>query len=299
MNVHRLAATVVVQAPAKLNLFFEILAKRDDGYHEVETLMAPISLCDTLIARAAGSGQVQFSARWAIPPREQTPGTLPPVEQNLVTRAVRLLGQRSGCELGIDIQLIKRIPAESGLGGGSSDAAAALVAANLLWKLGWPLNKLAPLAAELGSDVPFFLYRGAAVCSGRGEKIQPVAGLAPLHLVVIRPPQGLATAEVYGRARLAGQPLRVAPLLAALARGDARQIARGISNRLQGAAGELSPWIGRMERELAATDCLAAQMSGSGSAYFGICRHARHAQRVARRLRSRDIGRVYAVCTSN
>src|SRR5262245_50502030 len=106
MNVHRLAATVVVQAPAKLNLFFEILAKRDDGYPEVETLMAPISLCDTLIARTASPGQIQLSTRWALPAGEYPPGSLPPAEQNLVTRAVRLLLERSSCDQGIAIELV-------------------------------------------------------------------------------------------------------------------------------------------------------------------------------------------------
>lgn len=299
MNVHRLAATVVVQAPAKLNLFFEILGKRGDGYHEVETLMAPINLCDTLTARVAEDGTFALTSRWALPVGEFPPGELPPAEQNLAMRAVRLLAQRSGTARGITLELIKRIPSAAGLGGGSSDAAAALLAANELWQLGWDRAALQPLAAELGSDVPFFLGRGAAVCRGRGEVIEPLATAAPLHVVVVRPPEGLATAAVYGRVQSAPQPRSAGPLMESLARGDLRLVSRSIYNRLQPAAETLSPWIERLAREFAAQDCLAAQMSGSGSAYFGICRHARHARRVARRLQSRDIGRVYAVSTSN
>lgn len=299
MNVHRLAATIVVQAPAKLNLFFEILGQRSDGYHEVETLMAPINLCDTLTARLAADGVYSLDCRWALPAGENPPGQLPPAEQNLATRAVRLLAERTGSSQGIALQLIKRIPSAAGLGGGSSDAAAAMMAANALWNLNWDREALAPLAAELGSDVPFFLGRGAAVCRGRGEVIEPLAGIAPLHVVVVRPPEGLATAAVYGRVQPTVQPRSLGSLAESLVRGDLRQASRSIYNRLEPAAKTLSPWIERMAREFAAQDCLAAQMSGSGSAYFGICRHARHARRVARRLRSRDIGRVYAVSTSN
>lgn len=299
MNVHRLAATVVVQAPAKLNLFFEILGKRSDGYHEVETLMAPINLCDTLTARIADSGIFTLDCRWALPAGQTPPGELPPAEQNLAIRAVRLLAERSGTAHGIALELIKRIPSAAGLGGGSSDAAAALLAANELWNLHWDRAALAPLAAELGSDVPFFLGRGAAVCRGRGERIEPLASIAPLHVVVVRPPVGLATAAVYGRVQPVAERRSLGMLVESLTQGDLRQASRSIYNRLEPAAETLSPWIGRMAQEFAAQDCLAAQMSGSGSAYFGICRHARHARRVARRLQSRDIGRVYAVSTSN
>jgi 4-diphosphocytidyl-2-C-methyl-D-erythritol kinase len=299
MNVHRLAATVVAQAPAKLNLYFEILGKRDDGYHEVETLMVPIDLCDTLFAHAADPGQFSLDCRWALPTGQLPPGQLPCAEQNLALRAARLLAERSGTVQGISLELIKRIPSAAGLGGGSSDAAAALVAANELWNLHWDRRALAKLAAELGSDVPFFLGRGAAVCRGRGEMIEPLAARAPLHVVVVRPPEGLSTAAVYGRVQPVEHPRSLGSLVDALGRGDLRRVASSIFNRLEAAAETLSPWIGRVAREFSAEDCLAAQMSGSGSAYFGICRHARHARRVARRLQSRDIGRVYAVSTSN
>jgi 4-diphosphocytidyl-2-C-methyl-D-erythritol kinase len=300
MNVHRLASHVFVHAPAKLNLFFEILGKRGDGFHEVETLMAPISLCDTLIARPRTDRSVTLVSRWAVPRGQSIPGDLPAdVEQNLVVRAVRLLQQQAPANAGLDLQLIKRIPSAAGLGGGSSDAAAALLAANAAWQLGLGRDHLAELAAQLGSDVPFFLGRGAALCLGRGERIEPLARPVRLHAVVVRPPEGLPTAAVYGRSLVPETPRRAAPLVGALASGDQRALARQLYNRLQPAAESLSPWIARIASHVAAEDCLAAQMSGSGSAYFGICRHARHARRVARRLQSRDIGRVYAVSTSN
>ncbi|MBI3837859.1 MAG: 4-(cytidine 5'-diphospho)-2-C-methyl-D-erythritol kinase [Planctomycetia bacterium] len=299
MNVHRLAASAVVRAPAKLNLFFEVLAKRNDGFHEIETLMVSVSLYDTLVATADPGGQVSLDCRWAAHGRQDVRGRLPPEHENLATRAVELLRRRSGVEYGVKLELIKRIPAAAGLGGGSSDAAAALLAANAVWKLGWGREALANVAVELGSDVPFFLGGGVAVCRGRGERIEPVAGLGSLHFVVVRPPEGLSTAKVYANCRVAPEPRPLAPLVEALRAGDMRRIGRLIHNRLQPAAESLSPWIGRLQWEFARLDCLAAQMSGSGTSYFGICRHARHARRVARCLQARGVGQVFAVSSNN
>lgn len=298
MNVHRPASSAIVQAPAKLNLFFEVLARRGDGYHEVETLMVPIDLCDTLFACADASGRMRLDCRWAAADSSEALGLLPPASENLALRAAELLRRRAGVDAGLSLRLIKRIPAAAGLGGGSSDAAAALVAANAVWRLGWTRAALAELAAELGSDVPFFLDGRAAICRGRGERIEALADLPTWHFVVVRPPQGLSTAEVYAHCRVAERPHAVAPLVGALRAGDGRNLRNLLFNRLQEAAESLSPWVGRVRRELARSDCLADQMTGSGTAYFGICRHARHARRVAGRLQARGIGRVFAVRAS-
>lgn len=299
MNVHRLAASALVRAPAKLNLFFEILARRGDGFHEVETLMAPISLYDTLVASSGPPGTIRLTCRWSHPGDGAALGELPAEEKNLAWRAARLLASRAGVDAGLQLDLVKRIPTAAGLGGGSSDAAAALLAANAVWNLGWSRTQLAELAAELGSDVPFFLSAGPAICRGRGELVEPVPGLGALHAVVVRPPEGLATASVYAQCRVPEEPRSAGPLVAALVHGDARELGLLIYNALEEAADGLSPWVARLRREFAHEDCLAAQQSGSGSAYFGICRHARHARRVARRLQARGLGRVYAVSTSN
>ncbi|MBM4094302.1 MAG: 4-(cytidine 5'-diphospho)-2-C-methyl-D-erythritol kinase, partial [Planctomycetes bacterium] len=179
-----------------------------------------------------------------------------------------------------------------GLGGASTDAAAALVAANLGWRLGWSRAELAGIAAELGSDIPFFLGSGAALCRGRGERIEPVSLPASLPLVVVRPPEGLSTAQVYGRCRPAEDRAQAEPLVAALQRGRLDVAARHMFNRLQAAAEQLTPWVGRLRSAFSRLDCLGHQMSGSGTSYFGICRHARHARRVAARLRSERLGFV-------
>jgi 4-diphosphocytidyl-2-C-methyl-D-erythritol kinase len=155
------------------------------------------------------------------------------------------------------------------------------------------------LAARLGSDVPFFLQNDAAYCRGRGEQVEPAGHLGGLHFVLVRPPAGLSTAQVYGKCRpgdkaQSGRPSMVC-LASALQRGDLRAARSHFCNRLEPAAEQLSPWPARLSQEFSRLDCVAAQMSGSGSSYFGIFRHARHARRMARRLNGRRLGHVYAV----
>ena len=245
MRVRRQSTYVRVEAPAKLNLFFEVLGTRGDGFHEIETLMVPINLYDSLtftplLPTATPRLEASASAalRWSggVPPDSSSAarsplvdgvaldccwagttdpttalGTLPPPSENLVTRAAILLRRRAGVAAGATIRLVKRIPSAAGLGGGSSDAAATLLAGNLAWGIGWPLAHLAELAAELGSDVPFFLTSRAAICRGRGERVEPLACPSRVHAVVVRPPAGLSTAQVYGRCQLDSLPHSVQP----------------------------------------------------------------------------------------
>jgi len=285
-----------VHAPAKLNLLFEILARREDGYHEIETLMVPISVYDTLYLRRDSNGEIQLTCQWAAAAEAQAGrlGDLPTDRSNLAVKAVELLRARAGIEAGATMRLVKRIPSAAGLGGGSSDAAAALMAANLAWGLHWSVADLSTLAGELGSDVPFFLTPGAAICRGRGERVEPLARAAPLHVVVVRPPAGLSTAEVFRACQVADRPHTTGPLRAALESGNAAQVARLLHNRLQEPAERLSPWVVRVRQAFETLDCLGHQMSGSGTSYFGICRHARHALRVASYLRARALGSVFA-----
>ena len=298
MIIHRTAVELVIQAPAKLNLFFEVLAKRNDGYHEIETLMCPIDLYDTLCFQSISTNGVDFECRRSSRfggPVGRGFGNVPDGPDNLVVRAVELVRRRAGVGRGARLLLVKRIPAAAGLGGGSSDAAAALVAANEGWRLGRSRDELAEWAAELGSDVPFFLVGGPAICRGRGERVEPVTGLGGLCFVVAYPPAGLSTAAVYGLCRPASQAQQVQPLLESLRQGDFRQAGRRLWNRLQPAAEQLSPWISRLQQEFREQDCLGHGMSGSGSSYFGVYRHARHARRSARRLFAKGFGSVFAV----
>ncbi len=298
MHLQQCGAQVVVHAPAKLNLFFEVLGKREDGYHDIETLVVPIAWYDTLYFEGDATGKLSFrcdrvSGPWGSDPKWL--GDFPEGDQNLVVRAVDLLCRRSGVRRGGRIRLVKRIPTAAGLGGGSSDAAAALAAANASWALGWSWQELAQLGAELGSDVPLFFAKGPAICRGRGERVTPLAARGPLHFVLVRPPAGLATADVYRACRPPELPVSLQPLLDAFERGRLDELGGRLFNRLEPAAQTLSPWIRRLREEFQQTDCVGSQMSGSGTCYFGVCRHARHARRVARRLLARGIGVVLAV----
>jgi 4-diphosphocytidyl-2-C-methyl-D-erythritol kinase len=143
--------------------------------------------------------------------------------------------------------------------------------------------------------VPFFLGSGAAVCRGTGERIEALPGIQALNFVVVAPPGGLSTAEVYGGCRPAESPRQVEHLTEAMRGGDLRRVGATIHNQLEPTAERLSPWVGRTKRELAECGCSAVQMSGSGTSCFGICRDARQARRVARWMRARGWSRSAAV----
>jgi len=298
MQLHRSGRGVVVQAPAKINLFFEVLGRRPDGYHEIETLVAPIQLYDTLYFGEENTGQVRLTCQRPNGSATAWGGwieDLPEGPENLVVRAVERLRQRAGVRRGARLRLVKRIPTAAGLGGGSSDAAAALAAANAGWQLGWSPGALQELGSELGSDVPLFFAGGPAVCRGRGERVEPMGYLPALDFVLVRPPAGLSTAAVYQACQPAVEARSVQPLLEALARGDLAAAGRSMFNRLEEPASTLSPWIGRLRRAMESAGCLGHQMTGSGTCYFGLCRHARHARRVARRLQAAGVGIAWAV----
>jgi 4-diphosphocytidyl-2-C-methyl-D-erythritol kinase len=315
MDVLRSDSSLRVQAPAKLNLFLEVIAKRSDGFHEIETLMTAITIYDTLRLSRAPEGPLRLSCRWALGmeacevariKRDAGPtlARLPTTEGNLIFRAAERLRILAGVTQGAMIGVVKRIPSAAGLGGGSSDAAATLSAANRLWQLDWTRAQLDPLATELGSDVPFFLpcrskSSGMAVCRGRGERVENLDCRTRLHFVIVRPPEGLSTSEVYRCCR-PGDPARNSEAMrTALLRGNPREVARQMFNRLQAPAERLSPWIARTRRVFDRVDCLGHQLSGSGTAYFGVCHHARQARRCLAVLRAAGLEQAFCAATTS
>lgn len=195
------AVAVTIRAPAKLNLSLAVLERRADGFHEIESLIVPVELADTLTVTAGGPAGIRLTVRFAGPlaaPRGRVLARGVPADAtNLVVRAATALAAEAGIEPALDIELVKRIPSGAGLGGGSSDAAAVLAAAAEAWRLGWPRERLAAIGARIGSDVPWFFAGAAAVVAGRGERILPVAPLMPLFAVIACPSEGLSTAAVY------------------------------------------------------------------------------------------------------
>ncbi len=304
MYISQSDSVIEILAPAKLNLFLEVLGRRDDGFHEIETLMATISLFDTLRFAALDRDEIRLTCRWAEginatnkAVHENLLSDLPEAGDNIVFRVLKELKRRTGEARGAHVELVKRIPSEAGLGGGSSDAAAALVAANLAWDLRWPREQLAEFAAEFGSDIPFFFHSGAAICRGRGERIERIDRFPRLSFVVARPVGGLSTKEVYRRCQPAASPQRVDGLVSSLREQRLDRIGRQFANRLQAPAEELSPHVADLRRTFEQLDCLGHQMSGSGTSYFGLCRNGRHARRVAGRLRAAGIRLVFHVST--
>ncbi|HEV8584196.1 MAG TPA: 4-(cytidine 5'-diphospho)-2-C-methyl-D-erythritol kinase, partial [Methylomirabilota bacterium] len=178
---------LVLNAAGKVNLVLEVLGKRDDGYHELVTVMQAVDLSDRLTLEDADGLELRSSA----------PG-VPTDGRNLAMRAATALRDASGVGGGARITLDKRIPVAAGLGGGSTDAAAVLLGLNRLWKLRWPLARLDEVAAGLGMDVPFFLRGGTALATGRGERVEPLRGRS-LGLVLVNPRFAVSTAETYAR----------------------------------------------------------------------------------------------------
>lgn len=294
-------------APAKLNLFLEVLDKRPDGYHEIETFMAPVNLYDSLFITPSSDEEIRFSYGWANGflasgnSPEHSGGSaigeaIPLGRDNLVVRALEMLRERARIRQGATAYLLKRIPSSAGLGGASSDAAAALVLGCKIWNVNWTTEQILPLAAELGSDVPFFLLGEAAICRGRGERMERVADIPSRAVVVVKPPVGLSTADVYRNCRPATNPLSARECLESWRTGKAKP-RLGMFNRLQEAAKHLCPWMGRLEQEFKCFEGVAHQMSGSGSSYFGVCHNMKHALSVAARLRARRLGSVFCVST--
>jgi 4-diphosphocytidyl-2-C-methyl-D-erythritol kinase len=288
MIVRPVAGGVEVLAPAKLNLFLEILGRRPDGYHEIETLMVAVDLYDTLTITDDPSGRITL--------RCDDP-SLPTGRDNLVVQAAERLREKSGCPRGAAIELHKAIPAQAGLAGGSSDAAATLAGLDRLWDLRTPTGQMDALAGEIGSDVAFFRQAPAAVCRGRGERVEPLPLGGPLHFVLVTPPVGMSTAAVYRHLTPPERPRPIGPVVEALVAGRPAALGQSLFNRLQPVAEALAPALTRVRDALASLgpSLDGHLMSGSGSAYFGLCRDLGAATAAARQLETLGLGRVRVV----
>ena len=252
-----------VKAPAKINLHLEILGRRPDGFHELRTLLQSIDLADELTASETGSPELTL----AVEPE----GVVGCGEDNLVMRAARLLQECTGQRRGARLTLGKRIPLGAGLGGGSADAAACLVLLDRLWSLDLGALELHRLAAELGSDVPFFLHGGLALGVGRGEEVYPLPDLPQLGLVVAAPPVEVATAAVYGRleTQLTWSPPDGS--VYAFAAGLDNELRwKSLRNDLQPVVVEAWPEVAEVVDHLQGCAPLHAAVTGSGAAAFAL-----------------------------
>ena len=277
------ARRLVVLAAAKVNLALEVLGERADGYHEIATVLQTVDLSDRVVLEEAPGLELRTST-----------SDVPADERNLAMRAAAALRDAAGVTRGARITLEKRIPVAAGLGGGSTDAAAVLLGLNRLWRLRWPVAKLADVAVALGMDVPFFLRGGVALGTGRGEQLEPLHG-GTLALVLVNPGFGVSTAEMYGRVTPAmlTDGARCRRVVEALRQRRVERVAASLYNGLEGAAAP-HPEIARMKAALLAAGALGAQMSGSGPTVFGVARSREHARQIRDRV-ARGSWRCWAV----
>jgi 4-diphosphocytidyl-2-C-methyl-D-erythritol kinase len=283
---------VTVRVPAKINLHLAVGPLRDDGYHDLVTVFHAVSLFDEVTVAATGAPGIEVFGEGV--------SQVPVDETNLAWRAVQLLAERAGREPDVRLVLRKGIPVAGGMAGGSADAAAALVGLSALWKLDLSRDELAPLAAELGSDVTFALHGGTALGTGRGERIVPVLSRHPQHWVIALHRGGLSTPQVFGeldRLRAGAPPPEraVEPVLEALAGGDPRQLALSLGNDLQVAAVSMAPDLRRTLRAGVEAGALAGIVSGSGPTCAFLCSSAESAVEVAAELAGVGVCRTVRV----
>ena len=277
--------TIDKASPGKINLVLNILGKRPDGFHELETVMHPIACYDTLTFEKKGRA-ITLTC---------TDPALPSDKSNLVYRAAEAFLQTANINAGIAIHLEKRIPIAAGLGGGSGNAATTLLALNELFESALSPAQLQVLAANLGADVPFFLHSGPALATGRGEQIKSLAPFAALKgaaFLLIHPGFGIATAWAYQQlARfpeaLNGRRSRAAELMAALDSSPSHLERAGklLYNSLEAPALEKYPLLQLFQDFLRSNGALGALMSGSGSATFAVVRNRAAGEDLAEKLR--------------
>ncbi|WP_022873526.1 4-(cytidine 5'-diphospho)-2-C-methyl-D-erythritol kinase [Nesterenkonia alba] len=306
---------VTALAPGKVNLSLRVGPLRTDGYHDVASLYCAVSLYEEVTAspREDGAITVTLSERSAFTGVEhldsatgqRVPAQVPVDERNLAYRAAALLKERlaqmrsavltgpwegsSPETLGVDLTIVKNVPIAGGMGGGSADAAATLIACSALWEAGLTKEQLAELGAELGADVPFALLGGAAVGQGRGEQLSPLLTRGELHLVVVPATAGLSTPAMYAaldemraaRGVEAEPPVLDDELLRAACTGDAELVATRLSNDLQAPAVAALPELDRLMDLGMAEGALHGIVSGSGPTVFFVVRDAEEATRLA------------------
>lgn len=261
---------------AKINLYLQVLGRRDDGYHNIETIFQTVDLSDEL--------------RFSLKPKDITLECTSPAlggqEENLAWKAAALLKERCGCDQGVHIELHKRIPLAAGLAGGSGNAAATLAALNHLWDLGLSGLALSELALELGSDVPYCLVGGTIAATGRGENLTPIDPLPETAFILVHPPIQVSAGRVYshpllpksGEEPIGGMTPSLKLAIGMLQKGAIADIPH---NAMEAVVFAEHPELAVLKQKLLDAGCSAALMSGSGSTLFGICKDRDHAQEIA------------------
>lgn len=270
-----------IRTPAKVNLYLRVLGRRKDGYHLLDTVMVPVSLYDELEIRRPRSKQVGQGRLKVFCDHPLVPSG----RRNLVYQAASLLLREKRVEGPVHIRIRKRIPVGAGLGGGSSDAAAALLGLNRLFRLKCTRTELSALATSLGADVPFFIYRRPARAQGIGERLRPLASIPPLWIVILYPGFPVSTRWVYQNL-----PFKLTKDIENTSinasRKGPKELTHFLVNDLEKVAICRYPQIGFLKQRLIEEGAVGALMSGSGSSVFGIFSTGQNARSALRRLRT-------------
>jgi 4-diphosphocytidyl-2-C-methyl-D-erythritol kinase len=260
------------RAFAKLNLFLEILEKREDGYHDIRSFMVNVDLADTLWFRKTRSNLTLNCDS----------NDVPSGPDNLCLTAARTLRDHTNCREGAEITLVKAIPVASGLGGGSSDAASTLVGLNKLWRLGLNEMELLALAERIGSDVPFFIRGGAQLAEGRGERLTPAEGFPRIWFVLVTPSLRISSRWAYSVAKIgltkAGHKSKI---MLAGGRPDLATVAKTLRNDLECGVIGAYPVVRELKDALISRGSMGSLMSGSGPTVFGVTRDRTSATAIA------------------
>ena len=267
---------LVLESPSKVNLTLEVLGRRADGYHSIRTVLAPITLHDSVTFTPGGRKLVFHGGQGA--PKDET---------NLAMRAVRALSARTGVQHGVDIRIVKRIPIAAGLGGGSSNAATVLRGLNELWDLGLSGAELERIGLSLGSDVPFFLRGGTCLAGGRGEELEPLPRQGDLELVLVHPSVKVSSQWAYDHvpAELTRPYGSTSMVKVALASGRSELLAAHLSNDLELGVAREHAVVAEAKKKLIAAGALGSLMSGSGPTVFAVAPDAETADRIAEEVR--------------
>jgi 4-diphosphocytidyl-2-C-methyl-D-erythritol kinase len=285
MKTERIGDELMVQSPSKVNLFLEILGRRPDGYHDLQTVMQTIDLCDELRIAPCDGDETVFRCDHPKVPNDSS---------NLVVRAAEVIRRRTGIRSGVRLTLEKRTPVGGGLGAGSANAAATLLGLNEFWHAGLSKADLHPLAAALGSDINFFLEGGTALCTGRGEVVRPVRHGLPMHFVLVLPPFGVSTARAFQEAKdFLTRPHKDATItLKALENNEFGALCEGLFNRFERPVFRLYPELAALKSRMEEVAPGRALLSGSGSTLFCLCRDRIEAEAIEREFQRLKLGSV-------
>ena len=270
---------LILKSPAKINVFLEVVNKRKDGYHNIDSIFLAVNLLDTIELSFRKDDQTII---------ETDSSNIPDGPDNLVYKAVEALRRLTGIREGVQVYICKKIPAGGGLGGGSSNAAVVIKALCEKWHLNLWDDNIKQMSASLGADIPFFLYGGSiARCRGIGEIVEPLELNLKQYFLLVNPGISINTAGVYGKVNVPQTPNEPNDLLYACSRGDTGKIGKNLFNRLEEAVLEEYPQVSLLKDELSSFGTQGVLMSGSGSSVFAVVDNKVEGDRIVHRLRDK------------